>query len=485
MNSASRSRFALKLIALIPLLLLARAAFAGTVTIASPRPGSTSGAVSISASAQEPTPFHLELWDNGSKLGDFFSNSVNASPAMSQGAHILTVLAVSPAGKVLDQSSVPYTITGQASARGTVTIASPAPGATSISAVTIAASANESTPFHLEVWDNGYKLGDVPAGNINAVYVLPNGSHVLTIQSIDNNTRAILSKSSVAYKVAENCVNSRYAECNLDQIGVDNTQNDCNPKLETTWVANPCGPGVQGVNPVFPLSTLVQAVTEGSAPPAQGNLTLNGHSLHVQEVQGRSPSNVIFRSQSPNPAPANSVDTHWTLDQYVHLPDPAAHQAFEIDAQYTGGGIWSKFYTECAFNLRSGTGFWGVFDSTTGGWIFLNGQPQGGQTPPVVPCNRSQFYQPWSGSSNPAFTGWHHIVWNFLRNPDGTVTYQSLIFDGASTPINFHPNSASGGQVGDKGNFGALIQLDGVVNTDGHHDVVDAYVSEVNLTHMP
>lgn len=165
------------------------------------------------------------------------------------------------------------------------------------------------------------------------------------------------------------------------------------------------------------------------------------------------------------PTPARTRPLKWTLN--------------------TAGGIWSKFYTECAFNQRSGTGFWAVFDSATGGWIFLNGQSQGGQIPPVVPCNRSQFAQPWPGSSNPSFSGWHHIAWTFLRNLDGTVTYQTLTFDGSTTQVNFHPNSASGGKVSDSGNFSALIQLDGVVNYSLQHNLVEAYVSEINLSHTP
>ena len=206
--------------------------------------------------------------------------------------------------------------------------------------------------------------------------------------------------------------------------------------------------------------------------------------MHFSEVQGTThPSNVLFRGQSPTTTPLGAIDSHWTLDEYVYLPDPTAHQAFEVDAQYTAGGLWTKFYTQCAFNQKAGTGFWAVFDSETGGWIYLNGKVQNGQAPPPVPCDRSQFAQPWAGSSNPSFTGWHHIIWTFLRELDGTVTYQTLTFDGETTTVNFKPISGSGGPVKDSGYFSALIQLDGVVNTDGKHDEVDAYVSEISLTH--
>jgi len=458
---------------------------AGGVGISSPHAGSTvSGSVPISVSANENTPFHLELWDNGRKLGDYFSTSVNTTMAMPQGGHNMTAIAVANNGSVLGKSGVTFNVGAGSKGSGGVNISSPTPGSTSISAVRIAASANENTSVHLEMWDNGYKLGSVSAGNVNGVYVLPNGPHVLTVQAIDNNNGSMISDSTVNYNVAENCSNSNNQTCNLDQIGVDDTQHNCNPPIETRWVANPCGPGIQGVNPTDPQSTLLQAVDEGNNPPNQGSHTLNGRSLHVQEVQGYNPSNVLFRGQSPATT-GGTIDSHWTLDQYVYLPDPAAHQAFEMDAQYTAGGIWTKFYTECAFNQNNGTGFWGVFDSETGGWIFLNGKSQHGQTPPVVPCNRSQFSQPWAGSGDPSFTGWHHIAWTFYRNGDGTVTFQTLTFDGTTTQVNFHPNSKSGGNVNDYGNFSSLIQLDGIVNHDRQHDVVDAYVSEINLTHTP
>lgn len=483
MGSAYRSRLRALSVALCLLIVSAHAAFAGSVTISSPRLGSSvSGAVPLAASASESTPFHIEIWDNGHKLGNFFTTSVYTTPTLSQGAHITTVLAVSNNGVVLDRSSVSYDVAAPARSSG-VSISSPTPGSTSISAVTIAASANINVPFHIEVWDNGYKLGNVFSSNVDAVYVLPRGPHVLTVEAIDTGG-SVLSNSSVNYTVAETCSNSPNAQCNLDQIGVNNVQNNCNPQQQLLWVANPCGGGVQGVDGAIPQNTLIEAKTDEGTIPDQGNLTLNGHSLHLQEVQASHPSNVLFRGQSPTTT-AGAIDSHWILDQYVYLPNPAAHQAFEMDAQYTAGGIWTKFYTECAFNLNNGNGFWAVFDSSTGGWIFLNGQPQNGQTPPSVPCNRSQFSQPWSGSTDPSFTGWHHIAWSFLRDPDGTVTFQSLTFDATTTPVNFKPNSQSGGRVSDSGNFSALIQLDGVVNTDRQHDVVDAYINEINLIHTP
>ena len=366
-----------------------------------------------------------------------------------------------------------------------VTIASPTADSTSTNDVEIAASTTETSAVSLQILDNGVKLGIVPQTSVRGIYVLPSGAHVLTVQAVDS-TGAVVDSSDVSYTVAEDCTNGRNQQCDLDQLPINNVQNDCSPSMQVAWVANSCGVGVQGTTSTDPLSTSIEAVIDKGVLPNQGNLSLNGHSVHFSEVQGTAhPSSVLFRGQSPTQTPVGVIDSHWTLSEYIYLPNPAAHQALEIDAQYTAGGIWTKFYSECAFNKKKGTGYWAVYDSNTGGWIYLNGVEQGGQTPPLVACNKSQFAQPWAGSADPSFTGWHHIVWTYLRNVDGTVTYQTLTFDGATTQVNFTPISATGGAVKDSGYFGALNQLNGVVNTNGLYDLVDAYVSEISFTHTP
>jgi hypothetical protein len=460
---------------------MAPALYAGVVTIQLPVSGATlTGPVAYAFSASESQPFHLEVWDNGSKLGDYTTTTMSGQVQLANGPHTTTVQAVTSKGVILDAKTVNYTVGPPDS--GSVSISSPVATIPSSNAVRITASAKLVGNSHLEIWDNGYKLGNVSSGTVDNVYVMPSGPHTLTVQSIAA-SGALLSKQSVTYQVVEQC--TLVGQCDFDRLPADNIQGDCDPPQEAQWVANPCGFGVQGDNGQDPVRTSVETITESGVLANQGNLTLNGTSLHLMEMQQSQPSNVLFRGQSPVVVTTATPETHWQLDAYVYLPDPTAHQAFEMDAQYTYKGVWTKFYTECALNINAGRGYWAVFDSTTGGWIFLNGQPQGGQTPPVVPCNRSQFSQPWSGSSNPSFTGWHHINWQLLRNDDGTVTYQSVTFDSTTTQVNFHPNSATGGQVSDTGHVGGLIQLDGVVNKDRAHDLVDAYVSEISLIHQP
>jgi hypothetical protein len=206
-------------------------------------------------------------------------------------------------------------------------------------------------------------------------------------------------------------------------------------------------------------------------------------------------SNVLFKANAPTSDWTTSVtDSNWVLDAYVYLPNPKAHEAFEIDAQYVSpNGVWTKFYTECAFNISSGTGFWEVYGGPSAPWVILNGQQQevNGQyiTPPTVACDRSQFALPWL--NGPSTTGWHHIVWTFKRGSnsnidiDGYPIFVSVTFDLQTWTLgNFAPamqNSGTG--EGDLGDFAALVQLDGAQNSSGDYDTVDAYVNEFNLTH--
>lgn len=356
-------------------------------------------------------------------------------------------------------------------AAATVTITSPAGNSDSISAVRITASAtNEGSSFdHLEIWDTngangGVKLGNVFATTVNAVYVLPNGVHATTVNAVTS-SGVILDGSSVNYTVAENCSDSNTAQCNFDQLGIANPQWNCSPPQEALWTGNPCA--AQGPGSTEPASISIQAVTETGTLKDSGNFTLNGKSLHLSETQNSAGySNVLFKADTPTPT--TTLDSNWVLDAYVNIPDPNAHQAFEIDTQYVWGGIWTKFYTECAFNINNGTGYWAVFGGSNG-WAFLNGQ----NGAPNLPCNRSQFS-----------TGWHHIVWTFKRASAGYAEYVSLTFDGQTTSLNNYVPTQQTGTGQNQGNFSALIQLNGSQNAS-QYPVVDAYVNELNITHTP
>lgn len=343
-------------------------------------------------------------------------------------------------------------------AAATVTITSPADNSTSINAVTITANAtNEGSSFtHLEVWDNGTKLGDVFSTSVDAVYVLPDGAHTTTVNAVTAQGQ-VLDGSNVSYTVSQPCSNSSTVQCSFDDLGSANPQSNCSPPQEPLWVGNPCG--AQGPGSSLPASISIQTVTD---TPHDNGQTLDGSSLYLSETQNSAGySNVLFKADSPTPT--SSLHSNWVLDEYVNIPNPNAHIAFEVDVQYVWGGIWTKFYTECAFDQ----GVWGVL-GPNGSWVFLTGNGV-----PSLPCSRSQFSP-----------GWHHLVWTFQRASAGYAVYVSLTFDGQTTSLhNFVPTTQTL-QGQNAGNFSALVQLDGVQNAS-MYPVVDVYVDKLNITHTP
>jgi hypothetical protein len=373
-------------------------------------------------------------------------------------------------------------VTPVSSAKGAesiVTVTSPAENASTPSAVLITAAAtNWNASNHLEVWDSNdggsaIKLGNVFAGSTSAIYVLPNGAHTTTVNAVTSKG-FLLNSSSVRYTVAESCNSSSTVYCDFDRLGAADPDTSCNnaPPNEAAWVGNPCG--AQGSGSSEPRLYSAQEITSTGTLEDANNTSLNGHSILLSETQASSGySNVLFSASSPNPT--TTLDSHWIMDLYVFLPNPEAHQAFELDAQYVWGGYWTKFYTECAFNISAGTGYWGVYGGGNG-WTFLNGK----NGAPYVPCDRNQFSTPWSGG--PASTGWHHIVWTFLRNTAGYAEYESLTFDGTTYQLNHYTPTTEAHSGSNQGDFSVLVQLDGAEDATTY-PTVPAYVNELNITH--
>lgn len=384
----------------------------------------------------------------------------------------------------------------QTYAQVTVTISSPANGSTSISAVAFNITASSYPTFsHMEIYDNGVKLGDVFSNTVappNNVYVLPKGSHTLTIYAVTSGG-AILGSATSDYTVGEQCQTSSTVQCDMDQQAIDPSQflpYDCPQQPSGTsdlWVGITC-PGVQGSGGNYPTSFSLQASKETGSIPDQGNTTLNGQSLYLSEMQASGGySNVLFQAFSPN-HPTTPLATTWKMDEYVYLNQNLnAYQAVELDTNYVNmdadgdPGVWTKFFTQCAFVYNGGPGYWAVVHDGT--WLYLNGVEQNGITPPVVPCNRSSWAQPWIDSAS-NWNGWHHIVWNFTRNNDGSTTYNSLTFDGTTYTLNLSTTGDAGTGESNNGYFAPNVQLDGVGNSETY-PTVSAYVNELNITHTP
>jgi len=348
-----------------------------------------------------------------------------------------------------------------------VIITSPAKGAIVNSAVNISATITGGIGSnHLEIWDSNnnrpaIKLGNAFTNGINAVYVLPSGTHNTTMNEVTAAGK-VIGSSKVSYVVTEFCTNSSTQQCDFDQLGIADPDTACyNAPNVPLWIGDSCVS--QGDGSTQPYSYNAETTTT----------SLNGKGLLLKEANAGY-SNVIFNAYSPVKTP--TLHSHWKLDLYVYLPDPLAHQAVEFDVQYVWGGYWTKFYTECAFNVDNGTGYWAVFGGGNG-WTFLDGR----NGTPYVPCNRSQFSTPWS--AGPATSGCHHIVWTFTRNPGGYAEYNTLTFDGTTYTLNYVPSKATNGGS-NQGDFSALVQLDGAKDATAY-PTVQTYVNELNITHTP
>lgn len=175
----------------------------GGVAIDSPPNNSTQGTnVVVRASALENgrTIDHLELWDNttGLKLGNFPGSSMNQTFTFTAGQHQLVVQDMSAGGVAYHKE---YSTVNVSSNNG-VFITTPVNNSTQAANVTppgtsgfpLSAYAVEATtPIdHLEVWDNGTKLGDSPKGStINQWYAVAAGGHAITVQDMTSNGTVI------------------------------------------------------------------------------------------------------------------------------------------------------------------------------------------------------------------------------------------------------------------------------------------------------
>jgi hypothetical protein len=168
---------------------------AGSVVINSPGNNSFQGpAVLVNAAARElgSTIDHMEVWDNGTKLGNVFSSSINQIYNVTgNGSHTMTVQDIGPAPNfaVLHKLIVHYTVT----ATDGVFLSAPASGSTQGELFPVQAYSVESSADidHMEVWADGVKVGDSPKGSvINQFYsdkmfsMLGPGSHQLTVQDV-------------------------------------------------------------------------------------------------------------------------------------------------------------------------------------------------------------------------------------------------------------------------------------------------------------
>jgi len=171
---------------------------AGSVVVNSPANDSVQGpAVLVNAAARElgSSIVRMEVWDNGTKLGNVFADTINQVYNVSgYGAHQMTIQDIGPGSgnPILHKEIINYTI----SSSDGMFVTAPASGSNQAVLFPVEAYGVESTADidHLEVWCDGQKVGDSPKGStISQWYtnysgspfsVLTPGTHELTVEDV-------------------------------------------------------------------------------------------------------------------------------------------------------------------------------------------------------------------------------------------------------------------------------------------------------------
>jgi hypothetical protein len=165
------------------------------VHVCSPTEGEvTPSPVTITAAGTgaSGTVNHLELWIDGTKIGNYSGSTMNTSVTLADGSHAITVVEVDSKGNDVKSSPVDITV-GTASACAApsspgVNVCSPTQGEIAPSPVTVTASGTGASGAvnHLELWIDGTKIGNYSGSTMNTSVTLADGSHAITVVEVDS-----------------------------------------------------------------------------------------------------------------------------------------------------------------------------------------------------------------------------------------------------------------------------------------------------------
>lgn len=188
---------------------------AGSVVVNSPANNSVQGpAVLVNAAARElgSSIVRMEVWDNGTKLGNVFADNIDQVYNVSgNGAHQMTIQDIGPGSgnPILHKEVVNYTI----SSSDGMFVTAPASGSNQAVLFPVEAYGVESTADidHIEVWCDGKKVGDSPKGStISQWYtnysgspfsMLTPGTHQLTVEDVS--TSGVLHTSTFPITIVQ------------------------------------------------------------------------------------------------------------------------------------------------------------------------------------------------------------------------------------------------------------------------------------------
>jgi len=179
-----------------------------TVTPLCPIP--TSAGVNVCAPAQQSTSNqqvqilaaargasgavgHIEIWVDGNKISNVFSNQVNTVISLATGLRRVTLVEVDTAGAFVksEPQFVNVMATNGCSAPGTAgaNVCSPAPGQCFVAGAQIIATATAKSGAvnHMEVWINGRKVSQFSGNQVNVGLNIPLNatSNRLVIVAVD------------------------------------------------------------------------------------------------------------------------------------------------------------------------------------------------------------------------------------------------------------------------------------------------------------
>ncbi len=143
----------------------------------------------------------------------------------------------------------------------------------------------------------------------------------------------------------------------------------------------------------------------------------------------------------------NTSVSHFVMDMYQYIKNPAASQAIEYAANMYLNG-WYKYSTQCSF----AGGVWRVWDSYNQHWVNTS-----------VACKR------------PAANTWQHLTFEYAR-ANGKAVFVAITINGQKYYVNksFSPQRKSG----TNGSIGIHYQLDGNASRTSY----SAWVDKWNLT---
>ncbi len=151
---------------------------------------------------------HLELWIDGTKIGNYTGATMDTTVAEPAGSHAATVIEVDSKGNYVKSTPVTYTVGGTSGNGCTapsspgVHVCAPTAGESSASPVSFLAAGTGASGSvnHLELWIDGTKIGNYSGGDLETSVSEPAGSHTATVIEVDSKG-AYVKSTPVTYSV--------------------------------------------------------------------------------------------------------------------------------------------------------------------------------------------------------------------------------------------------------------------------------------------